>query len=133
MLDVLILALASSAIALTITLSSIFENLRRLAKKKNEWLGELVRCPYCLSHWVALVFVVVYRPVLVEMWLPIDLIVSWFVVVAITAIISGIITTLLPFKALVDDNTGEIVRLREALQGAANFIEQQKKGGKNAK
>lgn len=44
--------LAVTAVSYTITRASIFENFRQFVEDRSEKLGELFRCPYCLSHWV---------------------------------------------------------------------------------
>lgn len=37
----------------TIAKERIFEPLRRRLGGRDTWLGYLVCCPYCISHWVA--------------------------------------------------------------------------------
>ena len=90
---------AVAAIACTISRAQVFSFLRFWIKQKSEWLGELINCPYCTSHWLALGFVVIYRPVLFNQYWLIDLLVSWFVIVALSAIISGFIRRMNPFYA----------------------------------
>jgi hypothetical protein len=41
----------------TLTRERLFEPLRRRAGGKETWLGYLVSCPYCVSHWIAFVLV----------------------------------------------------------------------------
>lgn len=41
----------------TIAKERIFEPLRRRMGGRDTWLGYLVCCPYCLSHWIAFVIV----------------------------------------------------------------------------
>ena len=41
----------------TIARERIFEPLRARLGGKETWLGYLVSCPYCVSHWIALVLV----------------------------------------------------------------------------
>lgn len=55
-----------------------------------------------MSHWVAIALVAIYRPVLISQWIVIDLLVSVFGVVAIAAIISGVIINLIPFRGAGD-------------------------------
>ena len=44
-------------LAHTIARERICEPLRRRLGGKETWLGYLVSCPYCVSHWIALVLV----------------------------------------------------------------------------
>ncbi len=41
----------------TIARERIFEPLRHRLGDKRTWLGYLVSCPYCASHWIAFVVV----------------------------------------------------------------------------
>ena len=41
----------------TIARERIFEPLRTRLGGKGTWLGYLVSCPYCASHWIALILV----------------------------------------------------------------------------
>jgi len=92
--QIIVLAFAAAAISTTITKAFIFAPMREWIFKRNEWFGELFSCPYCMSHWVGFVLVAIYRPILVEMCFVIDLLISVFVLVAISAIVSGLILKL---------------------------------------
>ena len=59
---IFLLSLATSSISMTIAESKTCEKMRSFVAKKNEWLGNLVNCPYCLSHWVSLGLVLVFSP-----------------------------------------------------------------------
>lgn len=48
----LLLAAAGSAITMTLTKGSIFASLRDWLADR-PFLGQLISCPYCTSHWVA--------------------------------------------------------------------------------
>ncbi len=41
----------------TVAKERLFEPFRRYVSSKSSWLGYLVSCPYCTSHWVAFVVV----------------------------------------------------------------------------
>lgn len=47
-------SLVTATISLTISRAKIFSFFRLLLKKYVPFLYELVSCPYCLAHWVAL-------------------------------------------------------------------------------
>lgn len=57
----------------------------------SSWLGDLVGCPYCVSHWLTAAAVLIYRPRLVELWCPLDLLVTALAMVAFTAVVVGFI------------------------------------------
>jgi hypothetical protein len=52
--EILFTGLAVSSISMTIALSNAMKWLREGVSKLGRWPGELIRCPYCLSHWLAL-------------------------------------------------------------------------------
>lgn len=84
-----VLAFATSAIAMSFTQGSMFEPLRNWITRKNALLGELSRCFFCLGHWIAFAGVAVYRPRPLQLWWPADLVVAAFVVIALASLISG--------------------------------------------
>jgi hypothetical protein len=84
-----VLALATSAISMSFTQGSMFEPLRSWIARQNALLGELARCFFCLSHWIAFAGVAVYQPRPVQIWWLADLAVAAFVVIALATLISG--------------------------------------------
>ncbi|MFG6484866.1 hypothetical protein ACEWUX_27925, partial [Klebsiella pneumoniae] len=86
------IALMSSCISITVTQQEMFRPLREWMVKKNAMIGYLFSCFYCFSHWVVFAGVAIYRPVLVHsgFWL-IDLAVTAFFTIGLTAMFSGII------------------------------------------
>ncbi len=96
--QVTILALATAAISVTISKARIFASVREWVTAHSTWLGELISCSYCTSHWVAIAFVAIYRPVLIPQQAVVDLIVSVFAMVGIAAVMSGVIIKLNPFR-----------------------------------
>lgn len=123
-MELLLLALATSAISITIARGGIFQWLRDWIHDHNLWLGKLVACPYCLSHWVAGVLVGIYYPLFDYTWVVVDFILAVFVIVAISAVIIGVITRLIPFQedgCMAQEE--EIHTLREALEKARVTIQ----------
>ena len=57
---VVMVSLASAAISFTITTTSIFKWLRELISPIHHKFEELIHCPWCLSHYVSLVLVIVF-------------------------------------------------------------------------
>lgn len=60
------LSLATGAAAFTITRTKISEPFRAAVKEQSAWLGNLVTCPYCTSHWLAAAAVVLMEPQLTD-------------------------------------------------------------------
>lgn len=86
----IVLAFAVSAISMTLSKARIFKAIRQAINARNQWLGELVNCPYCTIHWIAFAAIALYRPVLVVsgLWI-LDLFVSAFVVIAVASVVAG--------------------------------------------
>lgn len=62
MLETLILSIVAALIATTISESQLFRAFRLWAKERGHLLGVFFGCGYCVSHWVALALVAIYRP-----------------------------------------------------------------------
>lgn len=91
-LTTVILAVAVAAVSMTIGRAKVSEGFRSWADNKSAWLGKLVNCPYCISHWIALVAVAWYRPrVVTSGFIIFDWIVSLFLIVALASLVSGLI------------------------------------------
>jgi hypothetical protein len=87
-----VLALAISTASLTITRSGVFAWARRAVKRHSAFFGELIECPYCTSHWLALAAVLIYQPRVTDAGvLVLDLFVSVLVLVALSSLISGLV------------------------------------------
>jgi hypothetical protein len=97
--EVVVLALATAAISVTISKAQVFSSFRDWVADNNAWLGDLISCHYCTSHWVAMGFIVIYHPFLVRKWIVSDLFVSLFATVAISALVSGLILKLTTMKS----------------------------------
>ena len=88
----IVLALASASISITITQTELFAPLRAAANKAGHMIGHLFHCFYCISHWVVIVGIAVYRPIIISSGIPLmDWIVSAFFTIALTAFFCGII------------------------------------------
>ena len=61
------------------------------AVRASKWLSTLVGCPYCLSHWMSWGAVLVYRPRLLHLWLPLDLFASSWPVIAVAMFTAGLL------------------------------------------
>jgi hypothetical protein len=83
-------ALATGAISMTLARSRMFRELRWvLARERgkhypHEWVWDFVKCPWCVSHWVAAwVVLVAGSPVDVTYSRGLDFILNWMAVVAL--------------------------------------------------
>lgn len=97
LLQIAVLAVATSAISLTLAMSKMFYRPRGWVVRHSSFLGELVNCHYCTAHWVALGLCALYQPTPLQAWWPADLVVGWFSTVGLAALTSGAIHHLIPF------------------------------------
>ncbi|MDN3514421.1 MAG: DUF1360 domain-containing protein [Candidatus Brocadia sp.] len=77
------LSFIAASVSFTVTETKIFKPMREWVKGKNSFLGELLSCGYCFSHWMAFILVAIYRPILFESWWLLDyfftaLVIAWF-------------------------------------------------------
>jgi hypothetical protein len=97
-IKIVLLSLACGAMSMTLSKAKISAPFRAWVKKRNPWIGEGLSCPYCTSHWIALILTCIYfpRPVFSGLWFP-DFFVSLMILVAMSALSS--VTTRLIFLA----------------------------------
>jgi len=88
------LSMCIATISLTVTKSVAFLPVRRILHQQSEWLGALVNCPYCLTHWIAIVFVIllyVYSPFyIVTNKVFLDSVIMIFATTSLATLISGL-------------------------------------------
>ena len=87
LLACLVLAGAVASISCTISKSGVMRSIRQWVKEKNEWFGKLISSVYCTSHWVAAIFVVIYRPTPLRLVQPIDSIVAIFLIITMASLL----------------------------------------------
>lgn len=88
----LVLAIASASVSITLTQTELFAPLRAAANKAGHMIGHLFHCFYCISHWIVIAGIAVYRPVIISSGVPIiDWTVSAFFTIALTALFCGMI------------------------------------------
>jgi len=100
---VIILGVATGAISLFLTKSTLLNGFHTWLENRLPFLEEMLSCPWCTSHWVALIFTLIYRPLLLDWtnrpvwevyspvnWIltPIDYLVTILVMVAV-AMVTG--------------------------------------------
>lgn len=86
-LKLAMLAGVAAPLTLTVSRSQLFSPVREWVKKHSKFLGELLTCPYCLSHWVSALIVVAYRPYreIHSGWVVGDFLVSMFIIITLSA------------------------------------------------
>lgn len=83
------MALATAALSITVTKSSLFLPFRRLlGDPQGNWFAKLFNCPYCMSHWIAIGFLGMFIFMFPALTM---LVVDVFVVIAIAAVGCGVI------------------------------------------
>lgn len=60
--DLLIHALAVGAVSQTVATSKLFFRVRLWLRARTDFLGSLISCPWCFSHWVGILAIVSLRP-----------------------------------------------------------------------
>ncbi len=87
---VLSVSVVVMGLSYTIARERLFAPLRRALGGRETWLGYLVSCPYCVSHWVAFLLVPLtgtYAVDVVVRWGPLSWVLRWFLSsVLITAV-----------------------------------------------
>ncbi len=91
MKDFLFLALFVGTLSMTVTKSTIIRPFRVWIANRNELAGELVQCPFCFSHWVALIAVIVLKFRVTEFGPYIDCPVAWLALTGAGTVVSGTI------------------------------------------
>ena len=59
-LRVALAAVSVSVVTMAIAMSKLFEPVRAAVQDRTSWGGNLISCPYCLSHWVSFAAVLVF-------------------------------------------------------------------------
>lgn len=118
----MLVIVAVSTVTVTVTRSTLFAPLRERAAHKSRFLGKLVGCPYCMSHWVAALFVVAAHLMLETplLWFPFTL----FTVIGLSAFVTRGLVWAVTLPPLPRDNDA---RLREALAVAQTTIQNQQR------
>jgi hypothetical protein len=89
----IVIALTCSGIAMSFTQGSMFDPIRAWIMSKNKLLGDLFKCFFCLSHWLAFAGVAIYQPRPLQSILLIDLTLSVFTIVTVATLASGLMFT----------------------------------------
>lgn len=88
-----IIALTCSGIAMSFTQGSMFDPIRAWIMSENKLLGDLFKCFFCLSHWLAFAAVAIYQPRPLRSTPLADFIVASFTIVTLATLASGLMFT----------------------------------------
>ena len=81
MFEAVMLSMAAALNTTTVSESQLFRGTRLWAKDRSAFTGAAIGCGYCLSHWIAFFFVLLYRPRLVNSnFMLVDYLVTAFVI-----------------------------------------------------
>jgi hypothetical protein len=88
------LSAACGAVSLLVAKAAILNFFHEWLEKHSPFLEEMLSCPWCTSHWVALGLTVTYKPLLFAAggWLlPLDYLVTIEVMVTLASVAARII------------------------------------------
>jgi uncharacterized membrane protein len=103
-------------LAHTITRERISEPLRTRLGGKDTWLGYLVSCPYCVSHWIAFILVPLtgtYAIDVVPTWGPFSQLLRWFLSSVLIAVVAAFLRVIFYY---VDETQGLLKRRQRLVE-----------------
>ncbi|HZJ53178.1 MAG TPA: DUF1360 domain-containing protein [Myxococcaceae bacterium] len=106
-------------IAQTVTKERLFEPLRNRLGGRDSWLGYLVSCPYCVSHWVAFVLVPltgIYGVRVQVRWGLVSTLLDWFLSSMLVVVIAAFMRVAFWF---VDESQGLVRRRKRVMEQVA--------------
>jgi hypothetical protein len=106
----------------TIAKERICEPLRKKLGGKETWLGYLVSCPYCASHWVAFAVVPLTGAYYVELavqWGVVSSVLRWFFSAVLVAVIAAFLRVIFYF---VDETQGLVKREQKVAEKEAEAL-----------
>jgi hypothetical protein len=116
---VLAVSLVVMGLSHTIAKERICEPLRARLGGKDTWLGYLVSCPYCTSHWVAFLLVPLtgaYAVDIVPRWGVLSQILRWFLSSVLVAVVAAFLRVAFYF---VDESQGLVKRRQKTVEEQA--------------
>lgn len=116
--SLLVLAVGVAAAALTIAKGKIFSPLRLWLLEHFPWIGKLVSCSYCLSHWLAAFTIIAVGPFRWTGLLLLDGLITTFSLIGFASIAAGGIAHLLLMRE------AEIAEMRDKMIETLNGMKQ---------
>jgi hypothetical protein len=111
----LTVALLVMGLSHTIARERLFEPVRRALGGRDTWLGYLISCPYCVSHWIAFVLVPLtgtYAVDVVPRWGPVSAVLRWLLSSILVAVVAAFLRVAFYF---VDETQGLVRRQQRAV------------------
>jgi hypothetical protein len=118
--QLLALSAVVMGIAQTVTRERLFESLRNRLGGHDTWLGYLVSCPYCASHWVAFVLVPltgIYGIRVQVRWGVLSAVLDWFLSSMLVVVIAAFLRVAFWF---VDESQGLVRRRNRVIEQVAD-------------
>ena len=106
----------------TVAKERICEPLRKKLGGKETWLGYLVSCPYCLSHWIAFAVVPLTGAYYVDVagrWGLVGAVLRWFFSSVLVAMIAAFLRVIFYF---VDETQGLVKREQKVVEKEAEVL-----------
>src|SRR6187551_2244331 len=100
----------------TVARERICEPLRARLGGKDTWLGYLVSCPYCVSHWVAFIVVPLtgtYPLKVVPRWGVVSSVLTWLLSSVLVAVVAAFCRVVFYF---VDETQGLVRRQQRQVE-----------------
>lgn len=116
--QVLAVSLVVMGLSHTVARERIFAPLRERLGGRDTWLGYLVSCPYCVSHWVAFLVVPLtgtYPVGVAPRWGVVSQILSWFLSSVLVAVVAAFLRVAFYF---VDESQGLVKRRQRSVDEA---------------
>ena len=114
--QLLAVSLVVMGLSHTIARERIFAPLRRRLGGSDTWLGYLVSCPYCVSHWVAFIVVPLtgtYPLKVVPRWGAVSWVLTWLLSSVLIAVIAAFFRVVFYF---VDETQGLVKRQQRSVE-----------------
>ena len=112
----------------TIAKERLFAPLRDRCGGRETWLGYLVSCPYCVSHWVAFVIVPLTGTYAVRMSPRVPILsplVDWFLSSILVTVVAAFLRVIFFF---VDETQGLVRREKRVAEKEADVVERELEG-----
>jgi hypothetical protein len=100
----------------TIARERLFAPLRERLGGKDTWFGYLVSCPYCVSHYMALILVPLTDSVFLRIaprWGLFSRLVDWFLSIILTTVVAAFLRVAFYF---VDEGQGLVRRAQKKVE-----------------
>lgn len=113
-LQLVLVSAVVMGLSYTIARERIFEPLRERLGGKETWLGYLVSCPYCVSHWLAFALVPLTGTYVIQVapeWGVVSALLEWF----LSSILVTVVAAFLRVAFFFVDETQGLARKRNEI------------------